>query len=92
MNTVIPVEVPEEFRKLIAKQRGEANLPQWASEALVIEAVREGLISRRKAAELLGIDGELDRDEFFARSGLIEEYTPEMLEQDRKSYEELIDR
>ena len=42
---------------------------RWALEALVLEAVREGLISRGRGGELLGL-GFQEREELFARRGV----------------------
>jgi hypothetical protein len=51
--------------------------------------LREHIISRRKAASLLGLDSYLDRNAFFVRHGLMNEYTLEMVEQDIRAIEKL---
>ena len=57
----------------------------WGLEALVVEAARDHIISRRKAATLLGIQDYQAREDFFARHGLTNEYTLEMLDLDFKA-------
>ena len=39
----------------LAESLGEAALPRWAIEALVLEGVREGLLSTGEAGEFLGL-------------------------------------
>ena len=53
-----------------------------ATEALVVEAAREHLISRRRAATLLGLEDFEAREAFFGRHQLFNENTVEMVEQD----------
>ncbi len=65
----ISIEVPDKFRLAISDARGEDNISRWALEAVVVEALREGLVSRGYAGEILGFPGTL-REEFFAKRGM----------------------
>ena len=76
------VPIPEDLRALLLANRSEEQLTTWATEALVVEAVRQHIISRRKAATLLGHQDYESREAFFERYGLLNEYTLEMLERD----------
>lgn len=80
-----PVPIPEALHELLVARLGEREVSSWATEAVVVESARQGLISRRKAATLLGIQDPSAREEFFERHGLILEYTAEMLEEDFKT-------
>jgi len=82
-----PVPIPEDLRALLLTKLSEQQLTDWATEALIVEAAREHVISRRKAATLLGYQDYESREAFFARHQLFNEYTLEMWEQDLKSIE-----
>ena len=81
------VLIPDDLRALLLAKLSEEQLSDWATEALVVEAAREHVISRRKAATLLGYHDYESREEFFERHRLFVEYTMEMWEQDLKSIE-----
>ena len=83
------IPLPPDLREVLLLKVPEAELTHWATEALVVEAAREGFISRRKAATLLGYDAYDAREAFFERHRLIEEYSLEMLEMDRRALEKL---
>lgn len=80
-----PVPIAEDLRSILVEKMGEAKLSSWASEAIVVEAIRENVISRKKGASLLGLDDIEAREAFFERHQLHNEYTVEMLEQDLAS-------
>jgi hypothetical protein len=80
-----PVAIPEDLRALLLAELGEKELSAWATEALVVEAARQHIISRRKAATLLGLTNYLEREAFFERHQLFNEYTLEMVEEDFKT-------
>jgi predicted HTH domain antitoxin len=50
--TRVQIEVPDEVLKLLGS---EQKVQEEAKEALVLDLVRKGVISRSKAAELLGV-------------------------------------
>jgi hypothetical protein len=85
------VPIPEELRVLLVGKFNEHQLTAWGTEALVVEAVREHIISRRKAATLLGFQDYTSRQAFFERHELFNEYTMEMLDQDFKTIDLLND-
>lgn len=78
MSATLSVEVPEELRRILAERPGEAELPRWALEAIVLEAVREGILSRGRGGELLGL-GFHEREALYARRGLVYSYDAEEL-------------
>jgi hypothetical protein len=45
----------------------EKELDHWLAEAIVVAAVREHIISRRKAATLLGYEDYESREAFFGQ-------------------------
>ena len=53
MSKTISMEVPDELLKLLGS---EEEVVKEAKQALVLDLVRRGRISRSKAAELLGIN------------------------------------
>jgi|GEM_PF-1589638 len=79
------VSIPKEIRELLLLKVPEGELGYWALEAIVVEAAREHIISRRKAASLLGLQDYESRDAFFERHGLTHEYTVEMVEADLRA-------
>jgi hypothetical protein len=82
-----PVPIPEDLRAILIAKLSEQRVSAWATEALVVEVAREHIISRRKAATLLGLEDYESREAFFERHQLNIEYRMEMWEQDRKSIE-----
>ena len=86
MSTVIQVEIPEAFRQVLAEERGEATLPRWALEALVAEAVREGLISSGRGGEILGLSFQ-QREAFYTQRGVVHDYSDEELREQQRAIE-----
>ena len=84
------VPIPEDLRVLLLAKLSEQQLATWGAEALVVEAVREHIISRQKGATLLGLDDYESREAFFGRHELFNEYTLEMVEQDFKTIDQAI--
>ncbi|HEY3782387.1 MAG TPA: hypothetical protein VGL56_14995 [Fimbriimonadaceae bacterium] len=82
-----PVLIPEDLRSLLLAKFGDKELSAWVTEAVVVEAVRQHVISRNKGATLLGLNDYEAREAFFDRHELFNEYTMEMLEQDFKTIE-----
>lgn len=83
MNTVIQVEVPEEFQKLLSREQGgEEGISRLALEAIVVEAVRRGLISRGFGGELLGLEFS-EREQFYADHGVTYDLSADELAQEQ---------
>ncbi len=89
MTTPIAVTVPEQLITAIESDVSQAQLPRWALEALVIEAVREDLISRGFGGEILGL-GFHEREELYARRGVVYSYTAEELAAEHRDLESLL--
>ena len=83
------VPLPQGLRELLLLKVPAAKLNDWALEAIVVEAAREHIISRRKSAELMGLTSSAEREAFFDRHGLTNEYTAEMVEEDFRAIEHL---
>ncbi|HEY3284010.1 MAG TPA: UPF0175 family protein, partial [Armatimonadota bacterium] len=85
----LTLDVPEELAQELRDLWGESELPRRALEALVLEAYREGAISRGKVGELLGLG-------FHAREALLKErdapylYGPRDLDEDLRTTSELL--
>ena len=79
MSRTITIEIPDELMKLLGS---EEEIGKEAKQALVMNLVRRGEISRGKAAELLGISV-WDMPELFLKYEIPWfNYSPEQLEQD----------
>jgi len=65
----LSIELPDKLRLSISNARGEANVPRWALEAVVVEALREGLCTRGYAGEVLGLSSK-DRETFLEERGM----------------------
>jgi predicted nucleotidyltransferase/predicted HTH domain antitoxin len=85
----VTVDLPDEVAHRLAEK--QPDLARAVLEATAIEAVRDGVISAGKAAEMLGVgldamDGILKRAEVYL------DYTLEDLERDRQTHRAAIDR
>jgi predicted HTH domain antitoxin len=85
----VEVDVPEPLRSALLDRVG--SLSRWGWEALVLEAVREGLLSRGQAGELLGLSFH-EREAFFARRGLAYDLSEEELQRERADAEQIFDQ
>jgi predicted HTH domain antitoxin len=65
----ISIEVPDKFRLAASDAHGEDNISRWALEAVVVQALREGLVTRGYASEILGFRFS-QREAFFAERGI----------------------
>jgi hypothetical protein len=83
-----PVPIPEDLRVLLLAKLNDEQLSAWVTEAAVVEAVRQHVISRNKGATLLGLDDYEARDAFFERHQLYNDYTMEMLDQDFRTIDQ----
>jgi len=82
----VTVELPDEVARRLAEK--QPDLTRAVLEAIAIEAVRDRVISTGKAAEMLGVsrntmDGILKRAQVFL------DYSPEDLERDRETHQQL---
>jgi len=82
----VEVDVPEPLQSALLGRVG--SLSRWGWEALVLEAAREGLLSRGTAGELLGL-GFHEREAFFARRGLTYDLSEEELQRERADAERI---
>ena len=80
--------MPPGVRDLLLLKLQEGEIAGWAAEAIVVEAAREHIISRNKAATPLGYEDYESREAFFERHQLFNEYTHEMLDLDFKAVDE----
>ena len=76
------IPLPGKVRDLLLLKVPDGELARWAVEAIVVEAVREHMISRNKAATFLGLEDYESREAFFERHGLLNSYTLEMIRED----------
>lgn len=70
------VTVPKSLAQAISQGQDPSAFERWALEAMVLEAVREGLISRGYGGELLGM-GFHEREKFYADHGIVYDTTIE---------------
>lgn len=77
----LTLELPEELSRLLVSELGTASVPEWSLQTIAAEAARQGLVSRRRAAELVGLAPE-EWEGFFEQHGLELEYTREAMESD----------
>ena len=82
----VEVQVPEPLRSALLGR--VSSLSRWGWEALVLEAVREGLLSRGQAGELLGLHFH-EREAFFAQRGLTYDLSEDELRRERVETERI---
>jgi len=83
------VTLPPAVRELLLLGIPEGELNHWALEAILAEAARTHMVSRRKAATLLGLVNYKEREAFFERHSLTNEYTVDMVHEDFRTIEAL---
>lgn len=76
------ITLPESLSAALDEGLGGGDLPRWALEALVVEAVRDGLITRGFGGDLLGI-GFHEREALYAKRGVVYDYGDEDLQRER---------
>lgn len=92
MATTIQIPIPESFRAVLGERApDEARLARWSFEALVIEAYREGLISRGKIGELLDLPFH-EREAWLKERDVPYLYDSTDLDKDRKALDGLLGR
>jgi predicted HTH domain antitoxin len=82
----VTVELPDEIARRLAER--QPDLSRAVLEATAIEAVRDGVISAGKAAEMLGVSRD-SMDDILKRAEVYLDYTLEQLEQDRENHRKL---
>ena len=84
------ITLPESLASALEEGLGGGDLPRWALEALVVEAVREGLVSRGFGGDVLGI-GFHEREALYARRGVVYDYSKEDLAAERRDLRRMLD-
>jgi hypothetical protein len=82
MSTQAALQIPEEFKHAVEGRIAASDFSRWGFEALVLEAVREGLITRGYGGELLGL-GFHEREQFYASRGVSYDLSDEDLAGER---------
>ena len=82
----VTVELPDEIALRLAER--QPDLSRAVLEATAIEAVRDGVISAGKAAEMLGVSRDT-MDGILKRAEVYLDYTLEDLERDRETHRRL---
>lgn len=62
--------IPDGMAQLLLGDRSGEEMPRWAMEAILVEAVREGRISRGYFRDLLGL-GFTESEELLASKGVV---------------------
>ena len=76
------IAMPDSLTGAILTRVNEADLPRWALEALVLEAVREKLITRGYGGEILGFSFQ-EREEFYLAKGITYDLDAEDIAQEK---------
>ena len=87
----IAVTVPESLRAALEGGLGDVDLPRWVLEAMVAEAVREGLITGGFAGQTLGLSFE-ERERFLAERGIVHDYNEGDLEEQQRAIDRVLAR
>jgi len=91
MSYTLEVVLPEDLKHtLAARVSSEEHLPRWVLEAIAIEAYREGLISRGKLGEILGLPFH-EREAFLAQRDVPYNYGPEDLDEDARTLQRVME-
>ena len=92
MAATIKIPVPESFEAILkAGVSDGSHLERWSLEALVIEAFREGIISRGKIGELLDLPFH-ERESWLKKKGVSYQVDIADLKSDRETLHQLLDR
>lgn len=82
------IKIPEEFKLAVEGRIATSDFSRWGLEALVLEAVREGLITRGFGGELLGM-GFYDRERFYSGHGVTYDLSEQDLAQEQTDLMEI---
>ncbi len=85
------IAFPASLTQALAESLGESALPRWAVEALVLEGVREGLLSTGEAGEFLGL-GYFQTEAFLKDKGVSLVVSDADFEQDQADLREIVAR
>lgn len=85
----LTVELSAAIERELTKAWGEAELSKIAEEALVLAAYRQGIISRGKVGELLGLSF-FERENYLAEKSVPYNYGPEDFEQDMRTMDRIM--
>ena len=90
MSATLEVVLPDGLKGVLStRMPSEERLSRWAVEAMVIEAYREGIISRGKLGEILGLPFH-EREAFLAARGIPYNYDAADLEADIQTLDRLL--
>jgi len=85
----VAVNIPESLRSAIESGPKTIDLPRWVLEAMVVEAVREGLITGGRAGQTLGLTFE-ERERFLAERGVVHDYSEEELGEQQQAIDRIL--
>jgi hypothetical protein len=92
MANTITVPFPERLRDALETRGvGETGIAHWSLQAIIIEAYREGLISRGMIGELLGMSFE-ERETWLSERDVPYPYGVTDLQDDRQTFKDNADR
>lgn len=84
----ISITIPDDIAQRL---RGRwRDLPRHALEALVADAYRHGLLTAGQVRQWLDLPSRLEVDAFLKQAGAYLHYTPEDLDKDARTLEELL--
>ena len=87
----IMIEIPAEIERQLSAEWGDETLSRRTLEALVLEGYRTEALSAGQVAEILGLSG-WETDNFLKERGAELHYSPEDLEEDRKTHEKIFSK
>lgn len=87
----VAVSLPDSLQTALEEGEGPVDLQRWALEAMVLEALREGRITRRTAGRTLGL-GFHEGEAFFASRGITYDLSEEDWEADKRARERMFGR
>ena len=85
------IEVPAGLTEALSESLGETPLARWAVEAMVVEGVREGLLSTGEAGEILGL-GYFEAEAFLKAKGVPVVLSDVEFAQDQADLREIVAR
>lgn len=85
------IRVPAALTHALAESLGETPLARWAVEAIVVEGVREGLLSTGEAGEFLGF-GYFQAEAFLKAKGVSLAVSDADFDRDQADLREIVAR
>ena len=83
----VTIHIPDDLASRVAGESG--NLPRRLLEMLALEEFRSGRLTKPELRRLLGYETRVALDGFLKANGVLEEYTLEDLEQERRDLSRL---